>query len=143
MNKANADAWNIAEGKHNGYPSQIRYRPKLNLEHLQSKFPKLLTAIWEYESNKTNNHLPCPEVYDSMQSFETKLTDSLEEKDAGVITFIFTSNGQRKFCFYVNDIDIVTNILNTVIEPGLPIQLTVEEDKEWQEFKSILDIIDE
>ena len=143
MNKANDDAWNIAEGKHNGYQSQIRYRPKLNLVSLQSKFPKLLTVVWEYESNETNNHLPYPEDYDSMQSFETILTDSFEEKNAGVITFIFTSNGQRKFCFYVNDIDVVTSILNAEVEPGLPIQLTVEEDKEWQEFKSILDLIGE
>ncbi len=78
-----------------------------------------------------------------MQGFETKLTDCFEDKNVGVITYIFTSNGQRKFCYYVNDIDVVSNILNTEIEPGLPIQLTVEDDKEWQDFKSVLDLIGE
>ncbi len=143
MNKANDDAWNIAEGKDKGYKAQIRYRPKLDLEALQTKFPKLLTVEWEYESNEINNYLPLPEDFDSMQSFETKLTDTLEEKDVGVIAFIFTSNSLRKLCFYVNDIDVVSNTLNTEIEPGLPIQVAVEDDREWQEFKRILDLVNE
>ena len=143
MNKASDDAWNIAEGKMDGYQAQIRYRPQLDVESLQSRFTKLLTIVWEYEPNEEDDSLPYSEDFDSMQSFETKLTDSLEEKDVGVITYVFTSNGQRKFYFYVNDVNTVGDTLNSEIEPGLPIQLSVEEDEDWQEFKNILKLVGE
>lgn len=143
MNKASEDAWNIAEGQHDGYPAQIRYRPEINIEFLQSRFNNLLTITWEYELKEEDNYLPGPGDFDSMHNFETQLTDSLEENEAGVITFIFTSNGKRIFNYYVNDIDAVSDILNTRIEPGLPIQLSVEEDEEWLEFKNILELVGE
>jgi len=137
------DAWTVAEGTFAGNPTYIRYRPNM-AKHLGSAdYPRRLTIIWKYKPGSAAEGLPSPDDLEKMHSFEKKISDALEKNSDAVITFIFTSNGQREWNFYIRDAQAVGRIINDTLEPGLPIEIQVEDDPGWSGFSEVLDSVEE
>lgn len=75
-----------------------------------------------------------------MSELEDRLVASLEAKEAGVLAFVFTHRGTREWHFYVGDSAELGQIINTALAdlPGLPIDLAIEDDPEWDELANVL-----
>lgn len=136
-----SDAWTISEGNQGGHPTQIRHRPNMAKHVGHPDYPRRLTITWDYESEPGANGLPSSKVLDEMHSFETTICDAFENNCDAVFVFAFTSNGNREWHFYIRDVEVVGDILNRTLKPGLPIDIAVEDDPEWSEFSSVLDMV--
>jgi hypothetical protein len=140
---ASNDAWTVVEGSSSGIHKEIRYRPNLVNYEEKTKFPKQLTIIWKYEPAKEAKGLPYSDDLDEMQDFETKLTDVFEKEGVALITHIFTSEGEREFNFYANDIEKIGGILNDELAPGLPIKISIGDGSGWDSYLEIIDMVSE
>ena len=138
---ANTDAWNTAQGQHQGKPRLLRYRPNLEKYLGDSKYPNRLVIIWDFESEDPSG-LPSSELLDEMREFEDAVVDALDIDRCAVLAFILTHDGVREWHFYIYDVSEVGNRINESLAtfPKLPINLQVEEDSNWDEMRAVLNL---
>ena len=134
------DAWTISNGQFDGHETQLRFRPNLKKQIGRSDFPRLLTITWEYSPEPSTNSLPYSDDLNLMHAFEDNLVMALEVNNSAIFSHVFTSKGIRKWHFYVKDIEVISEILNSTLEPDLPISLSVKDDVDWSEYSYILKI---
>lgn len=133
---AESDAWNIAEGKSGGKPSLLRYRPNLKTSLGDARYPNLLSVDWSYEETNASG-MPDDSQDEEMRGLEESLQSCLDEDRTAVLAFVRTGSGIRTWCYYVADVSEVGDRIQQVLQPGLPIRLTVENDPEWQELRDV------
>lgn len=133
---AESDAWNIAEGISQGKPSLLRYRPSLQASLGDARYSKVLSIAWSYEETNSSG-MPNDSQTEEMRGLEDSLQSCLDEDRTAVLAFVRTGSGIRTWYYYVSDVSDVGNRINQVLEPGLPIQLAVENDPEWQELRNV------
>lgn len=138
---AASDSWTVSEGSYAGQPTQIRHRSGLAAYVGHPDYPRRLTITWEYEAAEEFGALPSPQLLEQMHAFEEKLSDAFDENRDGIIAFIFTCNGTREWHFYIQDVEVIGDILNRTLETGLPISIEVEDDAEWSEFSDVLSMV--
>ena len=139
ISSADSDAWTGAEGRIQGKPSLLRFRPNLK-EHLGNpNYPRRLTITWEYDEDNPSG-MPSPIQSDEMQSFEDAIVESLDHDRLAILAFVITNAGIREWHFYVGEVPEVGNRINQALStfPKLPISLQVEDDPEWNELKMVL-----
>lgn len=134
---AASDAWNIAEGVSQGKPSLLRYRPSLKKLLGDDRYPKVLLIEWRYDAANSSG-MPNDPQTEEMRSLEDTLQSSLDVDRAAILAFIRTGSGVRTWHYYVSDLAEVGERSNQVLEPGLPIQLAVEDDPQWQKLSNVL-----
>jgi len=136
---ANVDAWTGAEGRIDGRPSLLRFRPGLAHYLGDVRFSRRLQVTWTYEDDGSGG-MPSDKDSDAMQLLEDRLVSSLEAAQAGVLAFVFTHGGNREWHIYVNDSDDLGEVINEALSnlPGLPIDLAIEDDPEWTELSSVM-----
>ena len=134
---ADSDAWNTAEGKHDGKPSLIRYRPNLHSFLGDERYPRRLVVIWEFESNSSG--MPSDEQSDDMREFEDAIVGALDADRCAVLAFVYTHSGIREWHFYLNDVNEAGSRFNESLSefPKLPISLQVENDFNWDELRQV------
>lgn len=133
---AESDAWNIAEGMSQGKPSLIRYRPSLKASLGDARYAKILSVAWSYEETNSSG-MPSDSQTEEMRGLEDSLQSCLDDDRAAVLAFVRTGSGIRTWYYYVSDVSKVASKINEALEPGLPIQLAVENDPEWQELRNV------
>ena len=135
---ADNDAWNTAEGKMNGRPSLIRFRPNLKGHLGNPKYPKRLTIFWDYGDDELTG-MPTSEQIDEMKVFEDALVNALDPGLFGIFAFAYTSAGTREWHFYVNKVSEIQYRINQALAefPKLPIELQIEDDADWGELKQV------
>ena len=133
---AESDAWNIAEGMSQGKPSFLRYRPSLKKLLGDHRYPKFLSIEWRYEVANSSG-MPNDPQTEEMRNLEDTLQSSLDIDRAAILAFIRTGSGVRTWHYYVSDMGEVGERINQVLEPGLPIQLAVEDDPQWQKLRNV------
>lgn len=136
---ADVDAWNVANGTNPDRPTILRYRPQLEQFIGDRRYPKRLSVFWSYEADNSSG-MPSDAQSAELGAFEDAITAALDPDRIGILAFVFTCSGQREWHFYVSDIDQVGARINLALadQPGLPIELQVEDDPEWDEFKNVL-----
>ena len=72
-----------------------------------------------------------------MRNLEDTLQSSLDVDRLAILAFIRTGSGLRTWHYYVSDMAEVGERINQVLEPGLPIQLAVEDDPQWQKLRNV------
>lgn len=136
---ADNDAWNVANGTNPDKPSVLRYRPTLQGRMGNPAYGRRLTIIWTFDSD---NESGMPNVFQNTELgyFEDTLVDVLDATGLAILAFVFTCSGQREWHFYVSDVNAVGQAINVALagRPVLPIELTVEDDPEWSEYRAVL-----
>lgn len=136
------DPWTQAQGKTaKGKHTLIRYRPNCAKIIGNDDYSTLLTITWEYESREDG--MPAgylSSVLDRLKEFEETIISALEVDNYAIVTFITTFDGERKWHFYIQDREKLSDIVNRALQdtPVLPIRFEVETDTEWEEFRSQL-----
>jgi hypothetical protein len=135
---ANTDAWNIAKGKNPEKPTVLRFRPSLEAFLGDENYPRRLTIIWAFEATDEGG-MPSETQSADMKDFEDTLIDALDPDRLAIIAFVFTSAGSREWHFYLSDVSEVGIRINKALStiPNLPIDLTIDDDPEWDELRQV------
>lgn len=136
ISSAESDAWNVAEGASAGKPSLLRYRPGLKALLGDDRYPRVLVITWSYEETNSSG-MPSDSQAEEMRGFEDVIQSCVDEDRLGILAFVRTGTGTRTLYYYVSDIAEVGNRINAALEPGLPVQLTVQDDPEWHELRNV------
>ena len=136
IRSAETDAWNGAEGMSEGKPSLLRYRPGLKALLGDSRYPRLLSIVWRYEETDSSG-MPNDSQSEEMRNLEDALQSCLDGDRAAILAFVRTGSGLRTWCYYIQEVAEISERINRVLEPGLPIQLEVMNDPEWQSLRTV------
>lgn len=79
-------------------------------------------------------------ILDQLKEFEETIIPALEVDNYAIVTFITTFDGERKWHFYIQNKERLSDVVNRALlgTPGLPIRFEVETDPEWVQFSSQL-----
>ena len=135
---ANTDAWNIAKGKNPERPTVLRFRPSLQASLGNEAYPRRLMIVWKFEPADATG-MPTDTQSADMKDFEDMLLDTLDPDRLAVLAFVYTADGSREWHFYLSDVSEVGIRINKALAniPQLPIELTVEDDPNWEELGQI------
>ena len=138
---AETSAWNIAEGKNEGKPSLIRYRPDLESYIGSPSYPQRLVIIWDYDIENVSG-MPSEQLSEEMKSFEDAVVGALDPDRLAIFAFVLTNPGSREWHYYVSDVQEVGNRINSALSSfsKLPLHLQVEEDPEWEQMRAVYKI---
>ncbi|CAA6678227.1 MULTISPECIES: DUF695 domain-containing protein [unclassified Lentimonas] len=138
LEAANTDAWNIAKGKNPERPSVLRFRPSLEGFLGDANYPRRLMIVWQFEAADATG-MPNDTQSADMKDFENMLIDVLDPDRLAVLAFVYTTGGTREWHFYLSDVSEVGIRINQALSniPQLPIDLTVEDDPNWDELRQV------
>ena len=136
---ADVDAWTGVEGRFDGRPSLLRFRPGLSQHLGDVRFSRRLQVTWTYGDDASGG-MPSEKDSDAMRVLEDRLVSSLEAAQAGVLAFVFTHGGHREWHIYVSESVELGEVINEALAdlPGLPIDLEIEDDPEWSELANVM-----
>ena len=138
LEAANTDAWNIAKGKNPERPTVLRFRPSLEAFLGDEAYPRRLTIVWQFEAADATG-MPTDTQSADMKEFEDMLIAALDPDRLAILAFVFTTAGTREWNFYLSDVSEVGIRINQALStiPQLPIDLTVEDDPNWDELRQV------
>jgi len=141
LEAANTDAWSIAKGKNPERPSVLRFRPSLESFLGDENYPRRLMIVWQFEAADATG-MPTDTQSADMKDFENMLIDVLDPDRLAVLAFVYTTGGTREWHFYLSDVSEVGIRINQALSniPQLPIDLTVEDDPNWDELRQVFQI---
>jgi hypothetical protein len=138
---ADAGSWFIGEGAQEGTPSVLRGRKDLAELRGHPALTKRLEIDWYADSGDADeNGLPTVDEAERMTACEDAIVPALERDGLGILVFVLTHAGKRSWTFYVADSEEVGERINDALphEPPLPIDLSMTDDPEWQEYNAML-----
>lgn len=138
------DTWTMAEGENAGTPFIVRFRPHLQPFINTHQYVKRLIILWNYTS-EDEYLFPTPEDADLMADVEERLIQQLEANAQTVLAFVYTGQDRREWHWYTSDMASAQEQLNEALShfDKLPLELTAEEDANWDEYLSILEGMEE
>jgi hypothetical protein len=133
------DTWTCATGTSNGLPQLIRCRTNLDKIVGGKTHRRLLRITWKYTKTDQSG-LPSAELNERMATFENAIVGELERDSLAIFVSIWVCNGVKEWSAYISDAQRTCNRLNQALESHdpFPVELTVEDDPSWQEYKSLL-----
>ena len=139
---ADTDAWNTAEGEDGGKPSLIRYRPNLQNYLGDSRYPRRLVIIWEFDPNNSSG-MPSNEQSDNMRVLEDAIVGTFDPDRYAILAFVFTKSGVREWHFYLNDVSEAGSRINDALSglPKFPISIQVEDDDNWDALNEVFELV--
>lgn len=123
-----------------GLPMFIAGRDNIE-EFIESgKFKERIEIYWKYKSGY--NSMPTDEEGKLMESVLETLRSTMEKDKLAILTGIYTGNGERTMVFYARTSKIFGERLNEALKDFemLPIEIYVEIDAEWNEYKEMCEI---
>ena len=121
-------------------PGLVRFRPNLQNFIETGSYLQRMDIIWTYESTD-DSLMPDQSTMDLMSAVEDALVAAFEVDNQTILTFVFTSDNERWWAFYTTNIDITGPRLNEALAAfdPLPINISVEDDPEWNEYFGVLE----
>jgi hypothetical protein len=141
---ANDDAWTLAEGLRDGFPSVLRFRPGLKAFLGDARYSRRLRVTWTYPEDNESG-MPSSDESNAMRPLEDQLVSAFEAANAGVLAFVFTHRGTREWHFYVDEAADLSALINEALAelPGLPIAFELEDDPDWVVMSNVLESVRE
>lgn len=129
------DLWTIATGQDGDKPLIFRIRNKAPSFARKSDFPHLIAVSWPYESLR-DNEMPSQDVVEQMDQFEELVETALERARQAFLSVVVTGNGVREWQWYSRDPNETMELVNEALAgcDPFPIQLSLEEDPEWEGY---------
>ncbi len=133
------DSWKAGAGLRNGLPQLIRVRSNLENVALRTAHPRLLKIVWRYEKDDPSG-LPSPALAAKMNEFEKVVFDELERDLLAVFVAVSIHDGTKEWSAYVKDVQKACERLNVSLDSleRFPLELTVEDDPDWRQYRSLL-----
>ena len=121
----------------NGMPIFISGRDNINDFCDSGKFKERIEIYWQYQS--AHNGMPSDSEAELMEQVIDKLKQAVEKDKLAILTGMYTGAGERTLVFYARTSRIFGERLNEALSsfPILPINLYVEIDPDWNEYKEM------
>lgn len=129
--------WYLAEDEIDDLPAFVRFRDNVESFISNGNYRNYIRFVWEFEADE--HGLPTDEETERLETFENNLCEALEADDHAILSFAMTNNGLRQWVFYTQDVQESVRRLNEMPqeEERYPIELTTEEDPNWEEYKKV------
>lgn len=138
---ANADYKGvIGSYTEDGFPVIIKFVNELPEIKIMNQLSFLVVISWKYNGEK-NNGMPEKKVNERMIILEGAIEKSMESSNVFTHAYSRTGNNLKEFVYYGTNQDDFMNLLNKTLKSHkeYPIEISFYEDKEWIEFKKILE----
>lgn len=134
------DTWFIGEGLCDDQPVLLRGRQNVDQLVQRTAYPDLLRIALSYEPYDKSG-LPDAETNEQLTQLEDKVFDALEQDLLCVFFCISTYNGIREWVAYTRSEQEAGERLEACFEgePPFSIEVTIEDDPEWEEYRSLLE----
>jgi hypothetical protein len=128
----------------NDLPVIVKFVNELPNEKLMNKLPFLTVVSWKYNGSK-NNGMPSKKINERMIILEEALHNSMEKTDIFTHAYSRTGNNLKELVYYTTKQDDFLTMLNQTLEKHsvYPIDIEFFEDKDWIDFKRILNDFEE
>lgn len=138
------EMWTAAEGENDGVPFLLRFRPNLQAFIATKKYNERLILLWNYDSNN-NSLMPDEKEMELMEKVENSLVEILENDLQAILSFVYLGHNQKEWHWYSSDIAETGKRLNNALSEFdvLPIELSSENDPEWNEYNAVVDGVDD
>ncbi len=137
--KQAGDPWVVAEGEEDGLHILSRLRNCVPDGISISKYPYLLSILWEYENDNPSG-MPSDDINKQQLAFDDAL-DQMDNTGSGTMMLAVTGNGRREWVWYVNDPNEWLENLHKCLHshPVYPLDIQQSEDPEWETLKAFRD----
>ncbi|GAB5382104.1 MAG: hypothetical protein Alis3KO_36170 [Aliiglaciecola sp.] len=129
----------IGEVYIDGFPVLYKFVNEFPNADFRSKYPRLVVVSWKYDGSESNG-MPSYEINVRMMQLEEALESGIE--DLGICTHIYsrTGNNLKELVYHIRDDEEFLKALNTALSSHerFPIEIIFYEDKEWKDFKELL-----
>ena len=124
----------------NDFPVIVRFINELPGKKVVNKFPLLVVVSWKYNGEK-NNGMPEKKINERMIGLESLIERSLQASNAFTHAYSRTGNNLKEFVCYGTSQKEFMDLLNKTLakHEEYPIEINFYEDKEWVEFKKLID----
>lgn len=118
-------------------PMFIRFRRIPPKEFLRLPFHFLFVLTYHFKvSDETG--LPSSDQYDQIAGFELSVIDKLESGRLGLAAFIETHRGTVRYYCYIDRVQDVTELINTLVDERTLLDLASDLDPNWNEYRRLL-----
>ena len=109
----------------------ITGRERLDEFRRSGKYNERLEIVWRYEGD-----MPPDDVARQMEAAQELMRKAVEKDKLGILTGIYTGNGERCWVFYTRTVRVFCERLNKALSelPALPLELSAELDPDWEEY---------
>lgn len=123
----------------NELPVIMKFVNELPENKIIKTLPFLTVVSWKYDGSD-NNGMPLKEINDKMINLEDALDASIESSSLFRHVYSRTGNNLKEFVYYSNNQNDFITMINKALEKHekYPIEINFYEDKEWTEFKSVI-----
>ena len=103
------------------------------------KYIYRIDVKWKY--NALPSGMPEDEDAKLMEEATDALLNAFKKDPVGIITGIYTGDGERDWVFYTKNLHIFSNVFNRALQelPLIPFVIEAEEDKDWEEYSHMRD----
>jgi hypothetical protein len=130
----------IGEYSENDKPVIMKFVNELPEKKIMDKFPFLVVVSWKYNGEK-NNGMPEKKINERMILLEDAIEKSMESSKIFTHAYSRTGNNIKEFVYYGTNQEDFMNLLNQTLanHKEYPIEINFYEDKDWTEFKKVLE----
>ncbi|WP_422081408.1 DUF695 domain-containing protein [Ulvibacterium sp.] len=123
----------------NELPVIMRFVNELPNKKTIEKLPFLTVVSWKYDGNE-NNGMPPKIINGKMIVLEKALEDAMDKTDIFTNAYSRTGNNLKELVYYTTKQDDFMAMLNRALKKHdiYPIEINFYEDKEWTDFKKVL-----
>ena len=123
-----------------GFPVIMKFVNELPEKQIMEKLPYLVVVSWEYDGKK-NNGMPEKKINQKMIILEDAIDKSMAKTDIFTHAYSRTGNNLKEFVYYGTNQEEFMNLLNITLDKHeeYPIEIKFYEDKDWTEFKKVLE----
>jgi len=138
-----SNRWVLADGTLHDDPITIRYREEVDQYRQSGQFPHCIQIEWEAEDVDATTGYPSEQELIKIDEFNKKLMAAVEAEPCGIVVMILMAQGVNQWIMQVSDNEKLQQALDTIpTDTGLyPIQVTTEEDQDWDTFTQLRDAI--
>ena len=123
----------------NGFPVIYKFVNEFPEEKIRLQYPRLVVVSWQYDGAE-NNGMPIDEINKEMIKLEDALEEGIENKGLCKHIYSRTGNNLKELVYQIRSDDEFLKALNESLfsHQRYPIEITFYEDKEWKDFKELL-----
>lgn len=139
-NSTNMDnKWIISTHYENNFPVIMKLIKEVPNENTMKRLPYLTIISWKYNGGNCNG-MPEQEVNNKMITFEDAIESAMENTNTFTSVYTRTGSNLKEFVYYCTKQNEFMDSLNQSLQyhEAYPIEINFYEDKEWIDFKKIL-----
>lgn len=129
--------WTAPAEAENGKLIMVTGRDGVEEVMADGRYRYRIDISWRY--NALPDGLPEEEDAKLMEQVTDALLDAFRKDKVGVVTGIYTGDGERDYVIYTRNLKVFGGVLNKALAelPTVPIVIDAEDDPEWSEYREM------